>query len=144
MGRPRVSNLHYPKRMQFQHGKFYYIVKGEWLPLGADEAEATAAANRYNELSRASRLAAMAAVRSVCAEVRDMVMIRDKYRCVYCGATEGLEIDHVIPASKGGASTTRNLVTACTACNCTKSDGDLAEFFVKLHRVVERCMKREV
>ena len=48
------------------------------------------------------------------------VMVRDRYRCVYCGTNEKLTIDHVIPASRGGKSNFENCVTACKPCNNKK------------------------
>jgi len=53
---------------------------------------------------------------------------RDSYRCAYCGSNQNLTIDHVIPRSKGGKDSWRNLVTACADCNSHKSDNDVAEF----------------
>lgn len=142
MGRPRKHDADLPKYLFTRRGKFYYVTPdGQWLPLGAERAEAIAAACRMNELSQDQRLAAAAMVREVGAELRKIVFDRDGHRCVYCGATDQLEVDHVIPSASGGASTSRNLVVACTTCNTVKSDGDLAAFFMKLHRVVQQCME---
>lgn len=55
-------------------------------------------------------------------EVVDAVYRRDGGRCVYCGATENLQLDHIIPFSKGGASTVENLQLLCAKCNREKSD----------------------
>ena len=48
------------------------------------------------------------------------VMVRDRYKCVYCGSNEILTIDHVIPVSRGGKSNFENCVTACKPCNNKK------------------------
>jgi 5-methylcytosine-specific restriction endonuclease McrA len=49
------------------------------------------------------------------------VLIRDHFRCAYCGASkEKLSIDHIIPKSKGGKMTFENCVAACRACNLKK------------------------
>ena len=46
------------------------------------------------------------------------VMIRDEYRCMYCGAkAKKLTIDHVIPMSRGGKTNFENCVAACRPCN---------------------------
>jgi len=50
------------------------------------------------------------------------VMIRDKYKCQYCGKTGGLTIDHVIPVSRGGKSNFDNCVAACKKCNSKKGN----------------------
>lgn len=43
------------------------------------------------------------------------------HRCVYCGQhTKRLTMDHVIPLSKGGEHTARNIVPACKSCNSKK------------------------
>jgi len=48
------------------------------------------------------------------------VMVRDRFRCVYCGVKDELTIDHVIPVSRGGKSNFENCVTACKPCNNKK------------------------
>lgn len=50
------------------------------------------------------------------------VMVRDEFRCQYCGTAKALTIDHVIPVSRGGKSTFENCVTACKYCNNKKSN----------------------
>ncbi|MCX6628594.1 MAG: HNH endonuclease signature motif containing protein [Candidatus Solibacter sp.] len=54
--------------------------------------------------------------------VRRAVWARDKGRCVQCGRKEWLEYDHIIPVSKGGSNTERNIELLCEACNRAKSD----------------------
>lgn len=49
------------------------------------------------------------------------VLIRDGFRCAYCGKQHGkMTIDHIIPRSRGGRSTFENCVTCCRACNLKK------------------------
>lgn len=45
---------------------------------------------------------------------------RDGNRCVYCGLSADLTLDHVIPKSRGGSHEPENLVTACRPCNSSK------------------------
>jgi hypothetical protein len=55
-------------------------------------------------------------------EVRIYVWRRDNGRCVQCGNDENLEYDHIIPVSKGGSNTERNIQLLCELCNRRKSD----------------------
>jgi 5-methylcytosine-specific restriction endonuclease McrA len=50
------------------------------------------------------------------------VMVRDDFKCVYCGTNHNLNIDHVFPQSKGGKNTFENTVTSCLSCNNRKGD----------------------
>jgi len=54
-------------------------------------------------------------------DVKDKVWNRDGGKCVECGSNEKLEFDHIIPFSKGGANTYRNIQLLCEPCNRTKS-----------------------
>jgi hypothetical protein len=55
-------------------------------------------------------------------DIMDMVWNRDGGACVECGSRENLEFDHIIPVSKGGATTYRNLQILCRNCNAKKSN----------------------
>jgi len=54
--------------------------------------------------------------------IQDKVWNRDGGKCVKCGSNEKLEFDHIIPISKGGANTYRNIQLLCEKCNREKSD----------------------
>jgi hypothetical protein len=57
--------------------------------------------------------------------LRFAVLARDKFRCVYCGATPDvteLHVDHIHPVARGGSNAIGNLVTACRDCNLGKTD----------------------
>lgn len=78
-------------------------------------------------------------------EKRAAIYIRDEWRCVYCdreahGAAfrshktaiyPGLNLDHVIPRSRGGTNDAGNVVTACEDCNRRKSDRTLDEWIAQ-------------
>jgi len=52
--------------------------------------------------------------------VRAAVMVRDGGRCRICYRAINLQIDHIVPVSKGGTSEESNLQTLCGRCNRRK------------------------
>ena len=68
------------------------------------------------------------------------VLLRDSYRCQYCGVrgSSALTVDHVVPKSRGGASSWENLVAACSPCNSRKNDRTPKEAAMKLLRQPKR------
>ena len=59
--------------------------------------------------------------------LRYNILKRDNFRCVLCGrsAQDGetiLQVDHIIPVSKGGKTVESNLRTLCKTCNMGKRD----------------------
>ncbi len=57
--------------------------------------------------------------------LRYEVLTRDKYVCKGCGAcgpNVEVEVDHIIPVSRGGKDTLDNLQTLCFKCNRGKGD----------------------
>lgn len=67
--------------------------------------------------------------------LRFRVLTRDLFTCRYCGATPPdvkLQVDHIVPRSRGGLDVATNLVTACAQCNGGKSDTLLDEQAVAL------------
>lgn len=53
-------------------------------------------------------------------DVKMFVWQRDGGRCVRCGSQQNLELDHIIPVSKGGSNTARNIQLLCEKCNRAK------------------------
>ena len=55
---------------------------------------------------------------------RENIYKRDEYKCQYCGdrRPERITLDHIIPRSKGGGNTWKNMVTCCFSCNNAKGD----------------------
>ncbi len=53
---------------------------------------------------------------------RDVVFARDGYKCVWCGRTLALCIDHIIAISIGGQNTLDNMQTLCDSCGHVKGN----------------------
>lgn len=51
---------------------------------------------------------------------RKNVLIRDKYTCQYCGSTNDITVDHILPRSRGGKTDFLNCVASCKECNILK------------------------
>jgi 5-methylcytosine-specific restriction endonuclease McrA len=56
---------------------------------------------------------------------------RDEGRCGYC-RTFGDTVDHIVPRSRGGATTWENTVLACGPCNGRKRDRTPSEARMRL------------
>ncbi len=48
------------------------------------------------------------------------VFLRDRFSCQYCGSSDDLTFDHLIPRALGGQTTWENVVAACSPCNLRK------------------------
>jgi hypothetical protein len=69
---------------------------------------------------RGRRPAAAARREAIPERVRHEVWRRDRGTCVECGSRGRLEFDHIIPVSRGGANTARNIELRCEPCNRRK------------------------
>nr|YP_009367618.1 putative HNH endonuclease (pfam01844) [Pseudocharacium americanum]YP_009367707.1 putative HNH endonuclease (pfam01844) [Ignatius tetrasporus]ARK14635.1 putative HNH endonuclease (pfam01844) [Pseudocharacium americanum]ARK14724.1 putative HNH endonuclease (pfam01844) [Ignatius tetrasporus] len=71
-------------------------------------------------------------------EVREYLLEKFHRTCAYCGQTKGrLDIDHIIPKSKGGTNRISNLTLAYQRCNQKKGNQSL-EIFLKNKKKLER------
>lgn len=57
---------------------------------------------------------------------------RDGWKCVICGATNSLEMDHAVALMNGGCNEISNLYALCHTCHVEKTRMDRA---LKKHRV---------
>lgn len=55
--------------------------------------------------------------------------------CIYCGTEDNPTVDHLIPLSRGGAHSLKNLAPACLSCNCSKGAKTPEEFLEYLNRL---------
>jgi len=87
---------------------------------------------------------------------RENIYKRDEYTCQYCGSRvfDRPTLDHVVPKSKGGQNTWKNMVTCCFSCNNAKGDSLLEDLgwdlpktyrpnYISLIRKVERMVPSE-
>jgi 5-methylcytosine-specific restriction endonuclease McrA len=59
------------------------------------------------------------------------LMKTQKNRCFYCNKillSNGMDLDHILPLSRGGANIKKNIVLSCTFCNKEKHNKDLNEY----------------
>lgn len=88
----------------------------------------------------------MAARKAISKGVRFDVFKRDRFTCVYCGATPPnvlLHVDHVVAVANGGSNSIDNLVTACQPCNLGKSDKPLDVVPVSVKDKAKEAAERE-
>jgi ATP adenylyltransferase len=74
--------------------------------------------------------------------LRYEVLKRAKFRCELCGISaedKALQVDHIVPRSKGGADDITNLQALCDSCNAMKRDRDDTDF----RGVIESYKHRE-
>jgi 5-methylcytosine-specific restriction endonuclease McrA len=61
--------------------------------------------------------------RAIVRLTRKNLMLRDQFQCQYCGkrpSQRDLNVDHVMPRSRGGQDSWENLVVSCRFCNLKK------------------------
>lgn len=62
-------------------------------------------------------------------EVREYLLEKFKRRCAYCKKGNiPLEIEHIVPSSRGGSNRVSNLTLACSKCNQRKGTKTATEF----------------
>ena len=62
-------------------------------------------------------------------EVREYLLEKWQRRCAYCDAENvPLEVEHVVPRSKGGTDRVSNLTLSCRTCNEAKGNRPVQEF----------------
>ncbi len=95
-----------PRPMVNSKTLFFYNKSGNRVPIKVFAKE------RSTSRKRGSRIIPKAVQREV--------WRRDMGRCTECGKNENLEFDHIIPFSKGGSNTVRNIQLLCEKCNRSK------------------------
>ena len=61
--------------------------------------------------------------------IREYLLEKFNHKCAYCNKSNiPLEIEHIIPKSRGGSNRVSNLTIACHVCNQSKNNLTAAEF----------------
>lgn len=92
----------------------------------------------YDRVSHANQRAARYGV-SERITVHDVRKVMAIGKCEYCGSTELLGIDHVIPLHAGGSNTLDNLVCCCRSCNASKGRADRPGKWAQEYDACVRC-----
>ena len=76
-------------------------------------------------------------------EVREYLLEKFDRKCIYCGKENTpLEIEHIIPKSRGGSDKIDNLGVACHDCNQTKGNMTAEEFgFSNIQKQVKKSLR---
>lgn len=76
-------------------------------------------------------------------EVREYLLEKWLRKCAYCEKQDiKLEIEHIIPKSRGGSNRVDNLTLSCRNCNIKKGDKTAEEFgFPKIAKLARQFLK---
>jgi len=76
-------------------------------------------------------------------EVREYLLEKWSRTCAYCGKKDiPLEIEHIIPKSKGGSNRVSNLTLACTECNQKKGNKPVEQFLSKKPDILKKIIAK--
>ena len=76
-------------------------------------------------------------------EVKEYLLEKYQRACVYCGTKEGyLEIEHIVPRSKGGSNRISNLTLACRSCNLKKGSLLIQDFLKNKPELLAKVLKQ--
>ena len=76
-------------------------------------------------------------------EVREYLLLKWKHQCTYCQVKDvPLQVEHIVPRSKGGTHRISNLCIACERCNQKKANRPLAEFLKSKPDLLDRVLRQ--
>ena len=100
-----------------RHVRVYAKIKRSSLNITAEIAAEALRMLQSNDQSQNTEQARQ----GIPSNVRREVWRRDGGKCVKCGSRINLEYDHIIPVTRGGSNTARNIELLCETCNRSKS-----------------------
>lgn len=109
-----------------------------WTERGRRLAYAVEYHRKNPHVSKAARAKRKAAIRGDSAGLfgpKDWsrLLVRYRYKCAYCGIGHAsLQVEHVIPLSRGGLHRIGNIVPACAACNYSKHTSTVMEWRMRV------------
>ena len=79
-------------------------------------------------------------------EVREYLLEKWGRQCAYCDACDvPLQIDHIVPRSRGGSDRVSNLTLACACCNQNKGAQDVRQFLAddptRLEKILQQAQR---
>lgn len=76
-------------------------------------------------------------------ELREYLLQKWNRTCAYCGATNiPLQVEHIVPKTRGGSDRVSNLTLACVDCNLKKGNLTAAEFgFPNIQKLAKLPLK---
>lgn len=119
----RAMTLLYTGNAQALDGEGELFDWGRWVaqPVRTGVDDGLRVVNGELRVPRIVHLRCYARLRNPAVRLtRRNLMLRDGFVCQYCsqrGHVSELDIDHVLPRSRGGEDSWTNLVTACQPCN---------------------------
>lgn len=76
-------------------------------------------------------------------ELRNYLLEKWGRQCSYCGVKDvPLQIEHIIPKSKGGSNRVSNLCLACEKCNQKKGNQDVKDFLKNKLELLSKILKQ--
>lgn len=73
--------------------------------------------------------------------LKEFILKRDNYTCYYCGEY-GDTVDHLVPKSRGGLNTPKNLVCSCKKCNEEKGDMTKEEYEIYKRKQIRKFLNK--
>jgi len=76
-------------------------------------------------------------------ELREYLLEKWAHRCAYCGSTNvPLEIDHIVPRSKGGTDRVSNMLIACRDCNHEKGNRNIRDSLAGKPEILKKVLSQ--
>lgn len=113
-----------PEKGRAAQAKYYQknpkrraVIQRRWNDANRDKVNATASRRRTRKAGNGVYLILDKEIRRLYASP-----------CVACGATENIQLDHIIPVIKGGTTSIGNSQPLCKSCNSSKCDKLMIEW----------------